>query len=487
MSLTKRQVKILMILKNQATWVTSEQLSKTLDTNKKTIQNDINSIVENLGPKIELVSNRRTGYLLNQLDEEYSKALATSISDNDINSSMNLRASIISTYLCFQTDFVSMQSLADTFYLSKTSISESVKIIQRRIDRNRDMKVLISNQYGVKVQGTENEILMFLSLITNQKIIYDAHLAPKIYAEFIDYQDYISHALIESLKEHDFTISGDVFYSFIRFIALIILRSQLGFQLESIETNNIQSPIIASLMKKLDENPKVQLSDNQIKMINERFLEFAPLVTNQGINSKYAQNVQGFEKNIISFLNLPVNNLFERNSPIYSHIERMMDRIKWGHSLMNHYAHQSITSYPLEMYLVRKFIPINFGINLSLAETGYIVDYLAEALEAFKNNIRICLVSDKPFASIRNLKKELNINLNNKISKFDIFPRYLFDNTKINRSNYDVFLTTEESFIFLDEAFLYVDDSKSSAGYDYSMANLKHHVWQIELSTVNKY
>jgi len=476
MSLTKRQIKILMILKNQSTWITSEKLSEILNTNKKTIQNDVSLLVEILGSNIDLISNRRNGYWLKNLNKKYSEKLAEYISKSEISSSLNIRTATISTYLCFQTDFVSMQSLAEIFYLSKTSVSESIKTIQRWIDRKKDMKLLISKQYGVKVQGTETNILIFLSLTANKETIYNAKLPINVYSNFLNYYNIVFTELLNILKQNRFLIAGDVFESFVRLIALIILRDQQGFEIESSRGNSKSSTIIESLVERLEEKLQIIFTSEQVKLINERFLEYAPLITNQGVNSKYAANVQKFEKETIEFLNLPINSLFEKNSPIYFHIDRMMNRIKLGHAVMNHYARKSISAFPLETYLIKKFIPINFGVQPSLSETGYLVDYLADALDEFKNNIRICLVSDRAFASIRNLKRELNNTLNNKISKFDVFPRYIFDSTELDMSQYDIFLTTEEAVVFFKEDFLFIDNTKKTREYLDSIDNLKEHV-----------
>jgi len=491
MPLTKRQIEILMILKNQSNWITSDKLAQILETNKKTIQSDISIIVEELGENIELSSNRRNGYFLNHLDKELSKKIAKYVSENDINSSMNYRASLICTYLCFQTEFVSMQSLAETFFLSKSSVAESIKIIQRWIDRNKSMRVVISNQYGIKIKASENNILIFLSLITSRRIINESFLSDEISDSFDLYVEAALDCLTKSLNSHDFTISGDVFNSFVRLIALVVLRGKQGFQIEKIKRSEIESPVIETFKELINTKFSIKLSGDQWELVNERFLEFAPLVTSQGFNSKYAANVQALEKDIINFLNLPVNNLFEKDSPIYAHLDRMMDRFRLGHSVMNHYAHKSISTFPLEMYLIRRFMPISFGIQPTLAETGYIVDYLAEALDGFKNNIKVCLVSDRTFATIRNLNKELNEILNNKVSRFDVFLRYKFDSMNVDKLSYDIFLTTEEEFVFLEDDFIFINNSKIFSEKPDTMDNLKQNIkdilYQSKTNLLKKY
>ena len=203
----------------------------------------------------------------------------------------------------------------------------------------------------------------------------------------------------------------------------------------------------------------IQLSIEQKKLINERFLEFAPLISKYGF--KYIEQLRNFEKDIINFLNLPTNSLFDQDNQIFSHIERMMKRIQLGHGLMNHYAFQVIEKYPLEMYLCRKFFPKNFGIQPRLAELAYVVVYLAQSMKKYKDKIKICLVSNRSFTTIQALKNQLNSSFNGKIGRIDILPLYLYREGGI-LIDYDIYLTTEEAVIFMDDKYLFIGNSSSS-------------------------
>jgi len=480
MSLTKRQIEILLLLKNQSDWITSEKLSHILGANKKSIQADINSLIHESNTNINLVVNQRNGYFLKGINQHYSKSLAKYISENEVYSNMNYRASLICTYLCFQTDFVSMQSLSETFYLSKSSVSESIKNIQRWIDRINNMELVISRRFGVRIVAPENNILIFLSVITTKQIMIQSSLPTATISLFMDYCDTVSSALIKSLLLHTFTIEGNSFKSLVRLISFMLLRSQLGFKIDYNKQEPDKSPIIETLYEELVKNYKITLTTDQFKLINERFSEFASLRINHKCDSQYSTNVQDFESKIIKFLNLPSNYIFKKDGYFYSHMERMMNRIKLGHSVMNNNAHTSISSYPLESYLIGKFIQASFGIQPSLSETGYIVDYLAEALEKFKERITICLVSDESLISIRNLRKDLNSNLNNKISKFDLLPRYIFDNIAPIKYQYDIYLTTDVDLAFSENNFFFIDIAKGTQKYYDTITNFKKYVKKIK-------
>lgn len=457
--LTERQISLLVILKSSSDWVTSDRLSEELDTNKKTIQNDIKQIVMTLESKIKIESNRRKGYFLAYLDENESKLIANNIFQDEIYSSMDYNASIIITYLFFQTEFVSMQKIADLFYLSKRSVSDAIRIIQRWVSRNRNLEVIISHQYGVKIDGAEETKIIFLSLASTIKILENSKLPRSVVDAFKKNHKIIYRILLNSLKKHDFIIPGDDFEIFVRFVSFLILRRNIINNYQSLNYESITSPIISELIKNIYQQMDIQLSIGQKKLINERFLEFAPLISKDGF--KYIDQLRNFEKDIINFLNLPTNSLFDQNNQIFSHIERMMKRIQLGHGLMNHYAYQVIEKYTLEMYLCRKFFPKNFGMQPRLAELAYVVVYLAQSMKKYKDKIKICLVSNRSFTTIQALKNQLNSSFNGRIGRIDILPLYLYreGGTSID---YDIYLTTEEAVIFMDDKYLFIGNSSSS-------------------------
>lgn len=77
-----------------------------------------------------------------------------------------------------------------------------------------------------------------------------------------------------------------------------------------------------------------------------------------------------------------------------------------GHNTMNHFVQKIISRYPLEIYLIRRFFPIHFQLRPNLAESAYFVLYLAEALNPFRKQGEILIVSNQPISILNTLKTD---------------------------------------------------------------------------------
>jgi len=85
---------------------------------------------------------------------------------------MNARASSIVIYLMFQKDYVSLQQLADLYFLSKTAVALELKTIERWVERNENIELEISTSKGLKLlkaSGYDPTMLVILTNSSNDK------------------------------------------------------------------------------------------------------------------------------------------------------------------------------------------------------------------------------------------------------------------------------------------------------------------------------
>ena len=104
-------------------------------------------------------------------------------------------------------------------------------------------------------------------------------------------------------------------------------------------------------------------------------------------NKEIEKNLKHLSKRLF-VLDLPVSLLFHETEFLLTHIKQMKTRMDAGHNTMNHFVQKIISRYPLEIYLIRRFFPIHFQLRPNLAESAYLVLYLAEALNPFRKQGR---------------------------------------------------------------------------------------------------
>lgn len=153
----KRQLQIFSHLVNESNWITSEKLAELIGVNKKTIQIEIKDLMDEFGENLILEVNRRLGYRLLKMETQLQEVLVEEMQKHDLESTLNFRTSTLLVHLLFQEEFVSMQALAETFYLSKTAISLEVKTMKRWIDRNAGITLVVSGTEGLKIEGPDRK------------------------------------------------------------------------------------------------------------------------------------------------------------------------------------------------------------------------------------------------------------------------------------------------------------------------------------------
>lgn len=454
MDLNKRQLQILVVLRNKNHWITSEELAEALGTNKKTIQTEIKNMLAIYEKKIIIQSNKRSGYFLESIESETKQQIIQEVTKHKIYSSMDFRASTIVTYLLFQKGYVSMQKIADIFFLSKTAVSLQIKTILRWIERNPKLELEVSSTKGLKIIAEENSKRIFLSLVGTETVIQHARFPQQISTFFSNIMPTVQKTLKEVLISYNYIVSGEDFIRFSRYLVLTILRREE--LLEKTNRYTLFIPMVETLTKKLSSELPYSFSNQEKQAIENRLLELNYLMINDEKNKEIEKNLRAFEQTIIRFLDLPVSLLFHETEFLLTHIKQMKTRMDAGHNTMNHFVQKIISRYPLEIYLIRRFFPIHFQLRPNLAESAYFVLYLAEALNPFRKQGEILIVSNQPISILNTLKKQIQQSMNMWIKECRIEPVYLFKNQSNKITEYDAILTTEQELIFEWDDLIYL-------------------------------
>ncbi|MBV7389699.1 MULTISPECIES: helix-turn-helix domain-containing protein [Enterococcus] len=473
MDLTKRQLELLVYLANINTWLTSEKLAEHIHTNKKTVQSEIKNMLELYPDDIEIESNKRNGYHLLFLAPELQTQIVAEVKKHKMYSSMNFRASTIIIYLIFQEDYVSMQHLADLFFLSKTAISNEIKTIQRWIERNVHLDLEISSHKGLKIHSSENMRRIFASMVGTESVLIESKLPEAFIMEVLEKISVIQNFMQTALIEANYIVSGEDFLRYARYVSLTVVRGKNQKKLELLEQNDLLVSVIDKLTLFLDKTFDYSLDDNEQTALGNRLLELNYLHLNEGDNLVLKQKLRKFETALIDYLKLPTEQLFKNPDALLVHIQQMATRMAAGHNVLNHFAQKTLSNYPLETYLVRRFFPLYFDLRPNLAELSYLVLYLAEALENYRSEGNLLIVSNQPLSILNALKRSIENSLQRKIRQVQIEPVYVFE-AKKEQHDYSVLLTTEQEIVFENPGFSFIPSVLSEAELNELSTELYH-------------
>lgn len=451
MIFNKRQLRMLVLFQSEKGYITSERFSKILKSNKRTIQNDIKVITDSLGKDIVL-NVSRNGYKLEYLSDQAKTIILESLQKRRLYSSMDFKPSIILVYLLFQKEYTSMQSLADVFYMSKTSISNEIRVIKKWLARNNKVNFDVSIQKGMKIICSENVKREYLALIASELVLESSNLDKAIIAECIYLADKTLNSLRKSLEAFNFTISGEDLVRFSRFIAYGIVRERLGYSIEDV-IYEVDTPM-RKVIQKLSENVEYNFSKNELCNILRKSTELTYLFDYYKNNDFVEKRISIFCKEISEVISCNIYRELIENKMFINHIRRTLNRNNSQSRILNHYANETAKEYLLEVWLAKRMLGQYLNIKPSLAEAAFIALYLAEIFQTKKNIIKILLVSDQPYSLVNSFMNSLKRIIWQYEIQIEVVPRYKFE--ELRNFQYDMYITTEQDIIFMDERFMYI-------------------------------
>ncbi len=160
MGLTQRQAKIIAILNRTGAYSTVEALANELQVSKRTIHNDLEVMMRDCNAFI-IEKKQGVGIRIQWLKQTHEKQKQDE----------QLRAFHIFRTLLFENRTVTIQELAETYFVSSTSIMKDLHVIRTWL--NEAAVALISDSHGTRLLGNEEQFCK--TMIVFNEIIMKQH------------------------------------------------------------------------------------------------------------------------------------------------------------------------------------------------------------------------------------------------------------------------------------------------------------------------
>lgn len=203
MQIHNRQRELLKLLLNRSAPVHGTEIARYLGSATRTLRQDIAFINDVFGKEgIQIQSSPSRGYWIEESEKPFLAALISQQADGMIPVNQTQRAIAICFYLLeHDEEYVSMGFLAERFYVSKTTVSNTVKSIHTIIHSSGGLNLSVSSKKGLKIEGQEYDkrnlystiFLLFYELeneFINRyiQVIYDeAHRYDRLYEVLMGY------------------------------------------------------------------------------------------------------------------------------------------------------------------------------------------------------------------------------------------------------------------------------------------------------------
>lgn len=460
---TSRQKMILANLSSQGDWLSGTEIAASLGVCKRTLQNDVKAI--NRAAKEPLIlANNRLGYKL----AEGAAIPAFGERKERVMHGKNSTPRSILILLLFTSRHLYIEEIADKLYLSRTTVNVNLAQARRIAARNREAALIVSARNGLWVEACEETKRLMCAKIMYEDLDYAAMLQMPQLAALPKIEKSIQNILPPILVRNHIIVTGQAFQDFVRFIAIGILRSQLGMRMDAPQEEKRPSVVVQELAARIEAELGYTLDPAEKALIRARCHELNVISKQPSQDSESLRTIRAFEKNVQKMTGLPLRLTSGVQKNMADHIKRMRRRILAGHYNYGQYTKEIFAGYPLETHLIKTCLQPAMGLDIPDAELGYVVLYAAAALRAFREKVDVLLVSDASVSILYTTRRHIEQMNAETLGRVETIPRYVFE---LDPAQYlqrcAVHLTTEPDLALGSPDFLSISAFPSEQQLEY--------------------
>lgn len=479
MQMNNRQRKLIQLLLDHYSPIHGNDIANYLGTTTRTLRQDIfyiNDILKKQNIKINSSSSK--GYWINESDKHTISSYIHMQKDDLIPTNQNQREIATCFYLLeHDNDFVSMGLLADLFYVSKTTISNTVKNIEDIILASKGLTLNISLKKGLLLTGTEfykrnlysSIILLFYELegsFINRYIQqkYDTnHCMHILYDTLMEY--YSQQKFMLTNKSLMITIYELVITSF------RINEKKYIHSLEHIHTGSDMFPfpeIEVQLHTSFSENDRMYL--NQLLRKKRTYSLDDKLNTS---NDQPDMITQEFYLEVFNKYHLDLNpqkKLTEHiNTMIYYHQATHAESFNNNDIKLSHpYAYKIAC-------LMNPIIEKYTQLPLSLSELNSLTARISVILDNNIKKFNVIILTNQSTSMTELLESKLQLYFRQLLNIIGIYPLYQVSTLNIN-STIDFILSTSREYTSNCCDVIYISSVLSTEDLTQIVKHINHHL-----------
>lgn len=407
---TDRQLKIIAVLKSADGWMSGSLLRENIGVSSRTLQMDIKAINEKQSGEPLIQSNNRLGYLLkNKIALERELQAAGSRQEQKSYGQENyVHSKQIITLLLFEKEYTSIGTISERLFLSRSSVTSDLPQVKRIISRTPGANLLVSGQYGLKIQASENVKRIMCMKTMQSRQDYHMLFSEEEMEQFAENQKKLQAVLAEVFTRNQFIVSGEAYHDFARYLAVCMMRSQMGFPVtEGEDSINRPGRLAMELVEEIEKVCGYHFPEMEMQNVEARLKELNMVCKETDIQLDMLQKLEVFIQRVQEETGLKLQVERDLLEVLSDHVSRMELRIQNGRNNIGNHTKEMAKRYPLEMHLLRTCLSPVLNTEIPDAEMGYLVLYFASAIERNRRKPDILFISDQSASSIYNVQNKL--------------------------------------------------------------------------------
>jgi activator of the mannose operon, transcriptional antiterminator len=388
-------------------------LASQLVCSEKTIRNDLKALDEFLSekyPNIVIERKPSVGVIIRGKETEKQKLLHDLARLEETNSSQDYRKLQLIKILLTEDKPVTMQQLAERFYISKPAIQNDLEEIEQWL-QSFGLVLIRKPHLGIKVEGTEQAWRTALSrlvelLVDHSYYIFDAKQLKLIEDVLKPYELALIEKEIRKMDEWlEFPLTDQSVISLTVHIAIAIKRIKMGHRID-IHTNQLQElqtkpeyRLAEQLAKQIEQWIAVKIPDEEIGYITLHLLgaRLRYDQTNEKkdieqLLTKMDNEALQIVKELIHDISLHTDERLREDKELLIgltiHIHSTLNRLRNGLAVKNPLLKDIKQMYRYPFEIVLSLIPkVEKKINVPIPEdeVAYIVLHIQAALERIQH------------------------------------------------------------------------------------------------------
>lgn len=255
-----KQLQELLMLLSQEEYRTALTLAERLEVSEKTVRlrlKDLKGLLKDHGAEIN--SKARFGYILQIHDQEKFDAYIKKESEKTVYfpEREKERSEYLLAYLIARMDYIKIEELCDFLYVSKSTLSNSLKSVEAVL-RRYGLSIDRKPNYGIRIKGSEFDIRRLMSdyFIKRQSLtgVDISHQKSELV--------HLAKVIKELSKKYGIRLSEIAFENFVEYVYVGRKRMKSGYYLrlenESLpETGEKESAFIGELISVIEAQEQI--------------------------------------------------------------------------------------------------------------------------------------------------------------------------------------------------------------------------------------
>ena len=364
-------------------YLSLDHFIKTYEVSKRTIQNDLSYLMQMSSRKgYQLHMRRGRGYLLEVTNQELLNDFIKSLERDRLIDTKDRNKSI-ALYLAMQSDYVSMDKVAETFQISKTSVKKEMREVEELLE-SFHLQLEKKSHYGIRLIGAAHDCKQMLADFFFENNPFLENAMQDILKDFAQ----VNSLLVNQIEKEDLNINYNELKNVIVWLQITVFYARIHVEKQMFMTSKPVNAIqrIAWKMKEMMEAcfdiaiSAESLQEMEVVLrLNVRAKQ--PTVS---FSDQLRQDVDLFLLDIDKLYNTAFSEDQDFKESLLTHVSLLIERLHQKISYKNTLIKEICIRYPMIFNIAIRFSDMlkeKYNVEVTHDEAGFIATHFAAHME----------------------------------------------------------------------------------------------------------